>query len=47
MELVAGYGRLGIAGGSLVGDGCPGLSYLAEGTPWAGSTRTQAGANST
>ncbi|MET0863068.1 MAG: acyl-CoA dehydrogenase family protein [Nakamurella sp.] len=30
-ELVAGYGELGIAGGSIVGDGCPGLSYLAEG----------------
>jgi len=31
VELVQGYGDLGIAGGSLVGDGCPGLSYLAEG----------------
>ena len=31
VELVKGYGELGIAGGSLVGDGCPGLSYLAEG----------------
>src|SRR6195952_4805088 len=30
-ELVKGYGELGIAGGSLVGDGCPGLTYLAEG----------------
>jgi glutaryl-CoA dehydrogenase len=30
-ELVEGYGELGIAGGSLVGDGCPGLTYLAEG----------------
>jgi glutaryl-CoA dehydrogenase len=30
-ELVRGYGELGIAGGSLVGDGCPGLTYLAEG----------------
>lgn len=31
VELVKGYGDLGIAGGSIVGDGCPGLSYLAEG----------------
>ena len=31
VELVKGYGALGIAGGSLVGDGCPGLSFLAEG----------------
>jgi len=31
VELVQGYGALGIAGGSLVGDGCPGLSFLAEG----------------
>lgn len=31
VELAAGYGRLGIAGGSIVGDGCPGLSPLAEG----------------
>jgi glutaryl-CoA dehydrogenase len=29
--LLPGYAALGIAGGSLVGDGCPGLSYLAEG----------------
>lgn len=29
--LVDGYGRLGIAGGSLEGYGCPGLSYPAEG----------------
>lgn len=29
--LVEGYGKLGIAGGSLSGHGCPGLSYLAEG----------------
>ena len=29
--LVPGYAALGIAGGSLTGDGCPGLSYLAEG----------------
>jgi glutaryl-CoA dehydrogenase len=31
VELVRGYAELGIAGGSLAGDGCPGLSYLAEG----------------
>ena len=31
VELAKGYGRLGIAGASIVGDGCPGLSYLAEG----------------
>ena len=31
VELVPGYGQLGIAGASIVGDGCPGLSYLAEG----------------
>jgi len=31
VELVQGYGALGIAGGSLVDDGCPGLSFLAEG----------------
>src|SRR4029078_11088100 len=31
VELARGYGRLGIAGASIVGDGCPGLSYLAEG----------------
>ncbi len=31
VELAAGYGRLGIAGGSITGDGCPGLSPLAEG----------------
>jgi len=30
VDLVTGYGRLGIAGASIVGDGCPGLSYLAE-----------------
>lgn len=30
-HLVEGYGRLGIAGGSLSGYDCPGLSYLAEG----------------
>jgi glutaryl-CoA dehydrogenase len=30
-ELVKGYGELGIAGASIVGDGCPGLSFLAEG----------------
>ncbi|MEO5833154.1 MAG: acyl-CoA dehydrogenase family protein [Nakamurella sp.] len=31
VELVKGYGRLGIAGASIVGDGCPGVSFLAEG----------------
>ena len=31
VELIPGYAQLGIAGGSLVGDGCPGLSYVAEG----------------
>jgi glutaryl-CoA dehydrogenase len=31
VELAKGYGRLGIAGASIVGDGCPGLSFLAEG----------------
>ena len=31
VELAKGYGRLGMAGASIVGDGCPGLSYLAEG----------------
>ncbi len=31
VELARGYGRLRIAGASIVGDGCPGLSYLAEG----------------
>ena len=31
VELATGYGRLGIAGASIVGDGCPGLSFLAEG----------------
>ena len=31
VELLPGYAQLGIAGGSLAGDGCPGLSYLAEG----------------
>ena len=31
VELVKGYAALGIAGASIVGDGCPGLSYLAEG----------------
>jgi len=30
-DLVAGYAALGIAGGSISGDGCPGLSPLAEG----------------
>src|SRR6478735_12132563 len=30
-DLVAGYAALGIAGGSITGDGCPGLSPLAEG----------------
>ena len=30
-RLVKGYAALGIAGASIVGDGCPGLSYLAEG----------------
>ena len=30
-DLVAGYAALGIAGGSIAGDGCPGLSPLAEG----------------
>ena len=30
-DLVEGYGRLQIAGGSLEGYGCPGLSYVAEG----------------
>src|SRR6478735_1707440 len=30
-DLVAGYAALGIAGGSMAGDGCPGLSPLAEG----------------
>ncbi|MEO8827119.1 MAG: acyl-CoA dehydrogenase family protein [Lapillicoccus sp.] len=31
VELAQGYGRLGIAGASIVGDGCPGVSFLAEG----------------
>jgi glutaryl-CoA dehydrogenase len=31
VELVEGYGRLGVAGASIIGDGCPGLSFLAEG----------------
>ena len=31
VRLVKGYAALGIAGASIVGDGCPGLSYLAEG----------------
>lgn len=31
VELVEGYGRLGIAGASIEGDGCPGVSFLAEG----------------
>lgn len=31
VELAKGYGRLGIAGASIVGDGCPGVSFLAEG----------------
>ena len=31
VELVAGLRALGIAGASIVGDGCPGLSFLAEG----------------
>jgi glutaryl-CoA dehydrogenase len=31
VELARGYGRLGIAGGSIVGNGCPGVSFLAEG----------------
>lgn len=30
-ELIQGYARLGVAGCSIVGDGCPGLSPLAEG----------------
>lgn len=31
VELAKGYGRLGIAGASIVGNGCPGVSFLAEG----------------
>src|SRR4029079_13355939 len=31
VELAEGYGRLGIAGASIVGNGCPGVSFLAEG----------------
>jgi alkylation response protein AidB-like acyl-CoA dehydrogenase len=31
VELAKGYGRLGIAGASIVGNGCPGMSFLAEG----------------
>ena len=31
VELAKEYGRLGIAGASIVGDGCPGLTFLAEG----------------
>ncbi len=31
VELARGYGRLGVAGASIVGDGCPGVSFLAEG----------------
>ena len=31
VALAEGYGRLGIAGASIVGDGCPGVSFLAEG----------------
>ena len=31
VELARGYARLGIAGAAIVGDGCPGLSYLVEG----------------
>lgn len=31
VALANGYGRLGIAGASIVGDGCPGVSFLAEG----------------
>jgi len=31
VALAKGYGRLGIAGASIVGDGCPGVSFLAEG----------------
>src|SRR4029078_3973515 len=30
VELAKGYGRLGIAGASIVGNGCPGVSFLAE-----------------
>lgn len=31
VELLDGYAELGVAGGSLAGDGCPGMSPLAEG----------------
>lgn len=31
VDLVAGYGSLGVAGASIVGDGCPGVSFVAEG----------------
>src|SRR5271166_5909806 len=31
VELAKGYGRLGIAGASIRGNGCPGMSFLAEG----------------
>ena len=31
VELAKGYGRLGIAGASIVENGCPGVSFLAEG----------------
>ena len=31
VDLVRGYGRLGVAGASIVGNGCPGVSFLAEG----------------
>ena len=31
VELAKGYGRLGFAGASIVGNGCPRVSFLAEG----------------
>ena len=31
VELVKGYANLGVAGASIVGDSCPGVSFLAEG----------------